>query len=115
MFGLDFGEFLILFIVVLVFVNPKDLPKFIYQVGKIYGQLMEAYHAMTRQLNQLGEQARLEIERAKWEGDKTPPTPLTTGKEDPREEIGPTGEPVAQTPAKTAAPKKRAVKRKKKR
>ena len=98
MFGLDFGEFLILFVVVLVFINPKDLPKFIYQVGKIYGQIMEAYHSMTRQINQLGDQARREIEQAKWDAEKAAPTnpAIATGKENPREEIDLSGNPVPQ-------------------
>jgi Sec-independent protein translocase protein TatA len=98
MFGLDFGEFLILFVVVLVFINPKDLPKFIYQVGKIYGQIMEAYHAMTRQISQLGDQARHEIEQAKWDAEKAAPTnpAIATGKENPREEIDLSGNPVPQ-------------------
>ena len=39
MFGLGFIEILIIFLVVIVFVNPKDLPKFFHKIGRLYQQI----------------------------------------------------------------------------
>lgn len=69
MFGLGMSEMIIIGLVILIFVNPKDLPKFVYHVGKIYGQLMDSYQAMTRQIREMGDEARREIEKAKYEAE----------------------------------------------
>ncbi len=38
MFGLGFFEILIIFLVVIIFVNPRDLPAFFRKVGRLYQQ-----------------------------------------------------------------------------
>lgn len=39
MFGLGFWEILMIALVVIVFVPPRQLPKFFYRIGSIYGEL----------------------------------------------------------------------------
>jgi Sec-independent protein translocase protein TatA len=39
LFGLGIWELIIIFIVVILFVKPEDLPKFFKKVGKLYGEL----------------------------------------------------------------------------
>ena len=41
MFGLGFIEILIIFLAVIVFVNPKDLPKFFHKIGRLYQQIRD--------------------------------------------------------------------------
>jgi len=51
MFGLGISEIITLIIVFLVIINPKDLPKIVNKIGKIYGgfirevnQIKKSYH-----------------------------------------------------------------------
>lgn len=39
MFGLGIWELLVIFIVVIIFIKPEDLPRFFRKVGKMYGEL----------------------------------------------------------------------------
>ena len=41
MFGLGFIEILVIFLAVIVFVNPKDLPAFFRKLGRVYGQIKD--------------------------------------------------------------------------
>ncbi len=41
MFGLGFIEILVIFLAVIVFVNPKDLPAFFRKIGRVYGQIKD--------------------------------------------------------------------------
>ena len=41
MFGLGFFEILIIFLVVIVFINPKDLPKVFRRLGRLVRQLRD--------------------------------------------------------------------------
>ncbi len=71
MFGFSMSEILVISIVILVFVNPKDLPKFIYQVGKIFGQLQKAYQEMVKEIKKIEQEVKTQIESTtKLESDK---------------------------------------------
>jgi sec-independent protein translocase protein TatB len=41
MFGLGFFEILIIFLVVIIFINPKDLPKLFRRLGRLVRQLRD--------------------------------------------------------------------------
>ncbi len=41
MFGLGFFEILIIFLAVIIFINPRDLPAFFRKVGRLYQQIRE--------------------------------------------------------------------------
>jgi len=41
MFGLGFFEIMIIFLAVIIFVNPRDLPAFFRKAGKLYQQIRE--------------------------------------------------------------------------
>ena len=43
MFGIGFGEILIVLLIAIVFIRPKDLPKFLRSAGRLYGQLKRMY------------------------------------------------------------------------
>jgi len=44
MFGLGIFELVIIAAVVLVFIRPEDLPRFLHRVGKLYAQLKDFYN-----------------------------------------------------------------------
>lgn len=47
MFGLDLWEILIILVVAVIFINPKDMPRFFRGIGKLYGQ----WRSLTFSLN----------------------------------------------------------------
>ena len=44
MFGIGFGEILIILLIIIIFIRPEDLPKFLRSAGKLYGQLKRMYN-----------------------------------------------------------------------
>ena len=44
MFGIGFGEILIVLLIAIVFIRPEDLPKFLARAGRLYGQLKRMYN-----------------------------------------------------------------------
>ena len=48
MFGVGFGEILIVLLIAIVFIRPKDLPNFMRGAGRLYGQLRKMYNEVTR-------------------------------------------------------------------
>ena len=43
MFGIGFGEILIIALITIVFIRPEDLPKFLASAGRLYGQIKRMY------------------------------------------------------------------------
>jgi len=43
MFGIGFGEILIILLIAIVFIRPEDLPKFLRGAGRLYGQIKRLY------------------------------------------------------------------------
>jgi sec-independent protein translocase protein TatB len=60
MFGLGFIEILIIFVAVIVFVNPKDLPKFFRTLGRLYQQIRDLRNKSVSYVRQI----EREIEKA---------------------------------------------------
>ena len=44
MFGVGFGEILIVLLIAIVFIRPEDLPKFLRGAGRLYGQIKRIYN-----------------------------------------------------------------------
>ena len=43
MFGIGFGEILVILLIAIVFIRPEDLPKFLRSAGRLYGQIKRMY------------------------------------------------------------------------
>lgn len=43
MFGIGFSEIILIFLVIVVFIRPNDLPKFLRTAGKFYGKAKKLY------------------------------------------------------------------------
>ena len=67
MFGLGFIEILVIFLAVIVFVNPKDLPAFFRKLGRVYGQIKDLRNKSVGYLQ--------EIEREIEESEEKKPVP----------------------------------------
>jgi Sec-independent protein translocase protein TatA len=46
MFGIGFSEIVIVFLAVIIFVRPADLPKFLRTAGRLYGKAKKAYNEL---------------------------------------------------------------------
>jgi Sec-independent protein translocase protein TatA len=46
MFGIGFSEIIIVFLAILIFVRPNDLPKFLRTAGRLYGKAKKAYNEL---------------------------------------------------------------------
>jgi Sec-independent protein translocase protein TatA len=46
MFGIGFSEIIIVFLAIIVFVRPGDLPKFLRTAGRLYGKARKAYNEL---------------------------------------------------------------------
>jgi Sec-independent protein translocase protein TatA len=62
MFGINFSEFLVILCIVVIFVRPKDLPKFFHSIGKIYGQIRETYKHFCNTKEELLQDLKSEID-----------------------------------------------------
>ena len=50
MFGFGLWEICIVFFIVLIAVKPKDIPTFVHRFGRLYGEIMETYQTLLRNL-----------------------------------------------------------------
>jgi Sec-independent protein translocase protein TatA len=46
MFCIGFSEVIIVFLAVIIFVRPDDLPKFLRTLGRLYGKAKKAYNEL---------------------------------------------------------------------
>ena len=53
MFGLGFVEILIIFLVAIVFINPKDLPRFFRRLGRLVRQLRDIRDSTVRYMRRI--------------------------------------------------------------
>jgi Sec-independent protein translocase protein TatA len=68
MFGLGFVEILIILLVAIVFINPKDLPKLFRRLGRLVQQLRDIRDSSVRYMRRI----EREIEEED-PGDQAPP------------------------------------------
>ena len=53
MFGLGFFEILIIFLVAIIFINPKDLPKVFRRLGRLVQQLRDLRDSSARYMRRI--------------------------------------------------------------
>ncbi|GHU64754.1 hypothetical protein FACS189447_02290 [Spirochaetia bacterium] len=46
MFGIGFSEIIVVLLLIIVFVRPDDLPKFLRTLGRLYGKAKRAYNEL---------------------------------------------------------------------
>jgi Sec-independent protein translocase protein TatA len=62
MLGINFSEFVVILCVVVIFVRPRDLPRFFYNIGKVYAQLKDAYKQLVRTRDEVLQDLKSEID-----------------------------------------------------
>jgi Sec-independent protein translocase protein TatA len=62
MLGVNFLEFVVILCVVVIFVRPRDLPKFFRNIGKVYAQLKDAYKQLARTRDEVLQDFKSEID-----------------------------------------------------
>ena len=53
MFGIDWSEMLVIVVIAVVVIGPKDIPKIMYQLGRIARRLQYAKFAMSQQFDEI--------------------------------------------------------------
>ena len=59
MFSFGWGEILLIFIVVIIVVGPKDIPKFLRQIGNLSKSIKKISREFKSSLNQIAEESDL--------------------------------------------------------
>lgn len=59
MFDLSWAELLVILVVALVFIGPKDIPNIAYQIGRIFRRLKYMQFALTNQFEDFMKQAEV--------------------------------------------------------
>jgi len=59
MFGLGFWEFIIIVVAIIVFIKPDDLPRFLRNLGRMFGK----FHVFYRNFQELTARVERELER----------------------------------------------------
>jgi Tat protein translocase TatB subunit len=70
MFGLGIWEILVIFLVAIVFINPKDLPKIARKIGYVYGKYRKVLQTINAELKDLAVEIKNPIEDIKNEVNK---------------------------------------------
>ncbi|MCL2833811.1 MAG: hypothetical protein FWD78_11630 [Treponema sp.] len=68
MFGVGFSEIIVIIIVMMIFIKPDDVPKFIRKAGKMYGKAKKLYN----ELMMVKDKILKEIDEVATLEDKTP-------------------------------------------
>lgn len=66
MFGLDSGEFLVIVIVAVVVIGPKDLPRVLYKVGQIVGKARAMSRHFRSGIDTMIREVEMEELEKKW-------------------------------------------------
>jgi Sec-independent protein translocase protein TatA len=68
-FGLGFVEILIIFLVLIIFINPKDLPKVFRRLGRLVRQLRDIRDSSLRYMRRVEREIEEEKGEEKDDGD----------------------------------------------
>jgi Sec-independent protein translocase protein TatA len=64
MFGIGISEIILIGFIIIVFIKPEDLPKFLRSAGRLYGKLKKTYNELMmvkdRIIKEINETASLE-------------------------------------------------------
>jgi Tat protein translocase TatB subunit len=71
MFGLGFVEILIIFLVAIIFINPKDLPKVFRRLGRLVRQLRDIRDSSVRYLRRIEREIEEEDRKERSSGEET--------------------------------------------
>ncbi|MEO8723930.1 MAG: hypothetical protein ABI395_10495 [Sphingobium sp.] len=69
MFGLDSGEFLVIVIVAVVVIGPKDLPRVLYKVGQVVGKARAMSRHFRSGIDTMVREVEMEELEKKWAAD----------------------------------------------
>ena len=61
MFGLGFGELIVVFIIVMIFIGPKKLPELAKGLGQGIREFQKATKGFTQEVEQVKDEVRREI------------------------------------------------------
>ena len=75
MFGLGFFEIVVVFLVVIIFVNPKDLPRAFRQFGRLVRQLRDIRDSSMRYMRRIEREIEDEDRAAAKRPDDDPEQP----------------------------------------
>jgi Tat protein translocase TatB subunit len=75
MFGLGFFEILIIFLVVIIFINPKDLPKVFRRLGRLVRQLRDIRDSSMQYMRKIEREIEEEDLSSEKEGESDPGQP----------------------------------------
>jgi Sec-independent protein translocase protein TatA len=70
MFGIGLSEIILVGLIIIVFIRPGDLPKFLHTAGKLYGKAKRAYNDLIAVKDQIIK----EIDQAATLDETPPPT-----------------------------------------
>jgi Tat protein translocase TatB subunit len=71
MFGLGFVEILIIFLVAIIFINPKDLPKVFRRLGRLVRQLRDIRDSSVRYMRRIEREIEEEDRKERSSGEET--------------------------------------------
>ncbi len=69
MFGIDSTEFLLIIVVAVVVIGPKDLPRALYKVGQVVGKARAMARHFRTGLDTMIREAELEELQKQWDKD----------------------------------------------
>ncbi len=75
MFGLGFFEILIIFLVMIVFINPKDLPKVFRRLGRLVRQLRDIRDSSVQYMRKIEKELEEEDLPSEEEVEREPEQP----------------------------------------
>jgi len=68
MFGIGFGEIVIVLLIAIVFIRPEDLPKFFARAGRLYGQIKKMYNEIIEVKDKIIKEIDSPDHLNKWSG-----------------------------------------------
>lgn len=103
MFGVDSSELLVVAVLALIFIGPKDLPRVLHTVGRFYGRARGMARHFTSGIENMMREAELEEMEKRWREEnerimKLHPGNLVSPEPDPATTMLPKPPPAAGTP-----------------
>ena len=67
MFGIGFYEFVVIFVLVVFLVNPKDLPAFFYKIGKLFSKAKRILFDLKEKFDNMSDEIKEDADLKSWE------------------------------------------------
>ena len=90
MFGISLAEVALIFIVIIIFIRPNDLPKFLRSAGRAYGKARKIYREIIgvkdqviKEINSIADMADLDEHQSSAATKKTVPKNLSVPEQTP--------------------------------